>query len=99
MNTTAIQPSTRSQTLAALKEIVIEVTKAKITPAEISDTANLFDDCGLDSSSVVDLVLALEEKYGITISDEQLEVEIFQNVSILAEFLNRLQAANGAPVV
>jgi acyl carrier protein len=93
MNISAVQPSTNAQTLTELKEIVIEVTKAKISPTDISDAANLFDDCGLDSSSVVDLVLALEEKYNITMSEDQLEVELFQNASNLADFIETLRAA------
>jgi acyl carrier protein len=83
-----MQQESASNTLASLKAIVIDVTKMKIAPADIREDANLFDDCGLDSTSVVDLVLAIEEKFGITIQEEDLEAELFQNISNLACFVN-----------
>jgi acyl carrier protein len=92
--TTSAVPSPLTRTLAEIKEIVIAVTHAKIFPAEISDTVNLFDNCGLDSSSVVDLVLALEDKYKITIAVDQLEVGLFQNLSSLANYIETLKAPN-----
>jgi acyl carrier protein len=94
MTTPAIQSSTLTRTLAEIKEIVVVVTHAKISPVEISDTANLFDNCGLDSSSIVDLVLALEEKYNVIIAVDQLEVSLFQNLSSLADYVEKLKAAD-----
>ena len=75
-------------TLRQLKEIIIAVTQAKITPAEISDHAHLFDDCGLDSTSVVDLVLALEEKFDIAIAEDELESGLLEDLSNLARLVD-----------
>lgn len=100
MSNPAIESSANAANLDILKNIIIGVTKAKITREEISDTANLFDDCGLDSIAVVDLVLALEEKFNITIAQDQLEVEIFQNISTLAAFIEKLrESPNGGQSV
>lgn len=79
--------SARSQMLATLKELVVETTQMKVSPDTISDTANLFNDCGLDSTSVVDLVIGLEQKFEITIDEDELDVKLFQNLSTLAEFV------------
>jgi|HubBroStandDraft_5_1064220.scaffolds.fasta_scaffold1961645_1 acyl carrier protein len=73
-----------TETLTALKQIVTDITKV----AEVRDDANLFEDCGLDSMSVLDLVLAIEEKFGISISADELQTELFQRVSNLAEFVD-----------
>lgn len=78
---------TRAEILAALKELVIEVMQLKIAPEAISDTANLFDDCGLDSTSVIDLIVGLEQKFGISIDDDELDVKLFQDLSKLTEFV------------
>jgi acyl carrier protein len=88
----------REDRLRPLKELIIEVTKTGLTPDQIPDSAHLFDDCGLDSSSVVDLVLALEETYGIAIAEDQLEVAHFQSIAKLGEFVDSLKAQQGVEV-
>jgi len=75
---------TSTETLIALKQIIANITKVP----EVRDDANLFDDCGLDSMSVVDLVLAVEERFGITISADELQSELFQRVTNLAQFVD-----------
>ena len=83
--------STKSEILARLKELVIEVTQLKIAPEAISDTANLFNDCGLDSTSGVDLVVGLEQNFDISVDDDELDVKLFQDLSKLAEFIEAKQ--------
>jgi len=75
---------TSTETLIALKQIIANITKVP----EVRDDANLFDDCGLDSMSVLDLVLAVEERFGITISADELQSELFQRVTNLAQFVD-----------
>jgi acyl carrier protein len=78
------------ETLTALKQMVSDITKV----AEVRDDGNLFEDCGLDSMSVLDLVLAIEEKFGISISADELQTELFQRVSNLAEFVDSKLSAS-----
>lgn len=70
--------------LTSLKQIVVHITKV----VDVRDDANLFEDCGLDSMSVLDLILAIEEKFRITISPDELQTELFQNISNLAQFID-----------
>jgi acyl carrier protein len=91
MEAKLIETATRSEILTKLKELVIEVTQLKIAPEAISDTANLFNDCGLDSTSVVDLVVGLEQNFDITVDDYELDVKLFQDLSKLAEFVEAKQ--------
>ncbi len=44
-----------------------------IDPESVTEDAGLFDDLGLDSLDTMDLTLALEERFGIQIPDEDLE--------------------------
>jgi acyl carrier protein len=91
MEAKLIETATRSEILAKLKQLVIEVTQLKIAPETISDTANLFNDCGLDSTSVVDLVVGLEQNFDISVDDDELDVKLFQDLSKLAEFVEAKQ--------
>jgi acyl carrier protein len=80
--------ATGNNTLHRLKEIIIEVTQAKISPAQIGDHAYLFEDCGIDSTSVVDLVLLLEERFDIAIAEDELESGLLQDLSSLARLVD-----------
>ena len=90
-STKEINPS--PETLRGLKELILEITQLKMSPDQIGDTANLFNDCGIDSTSVVDLVVGLEEKFGVTVEDDELDVSLFENISTLAAFIEAKQEA------
>ena len=56
-----------------------------IDPAEISEHSKLSGDLGADSLDVVDLLLAIEDRFGCTIPDE--DVEDLVTVSDLVEYV------------
>lgn len=93
MEGVAISAAVSRETLTALKQLVLNITQLKLSPEQVSDNANLFNDCGLDSTSVVDLVVRLEEEFGISIDEDELDVRLFQDLSNLASLVERKQAA------
>ena len=54
-----------------VKEVVIE--QLDCDPAEVKEDSKFIEDLGADSLDVVELVLALEEKFDIEIPDEDAE--------------------------
>jgi acyl carrier protein len=85
----AVSPS--KETVTALKQLVVEVTQANIDPSSIRDSANLFNDCGLDSTSVIDLVLSIEDRFGVNIDEDELVVTLFQDLSKLCSLIEAKQ--------
>ena len=62
----------------------------EIDPSEITMDTNLIDDIGADSLDVVELVMALEEKFGIEIPDSEAEKLLsIQDVVTFVENLNK----------
>lgn len=55
-------------TLAALAEILAGV--ARIDPADVTPRAR-FDDLGIDSLTLVDVVVAVEDRFGLVIPDDE----------------------------
>lgn len=54
-----------------IQEIICEQLKAK--PEEVKLETSFIEDLGADSLDLIELVMALEEKYDIEISDENAE--------------------------
>ena len=56
------------------QEKVIDIIKdtLKFDDKEITPTMDLFKDLGVDSLDAVELVMALEEEFGVQIPDEEL---------------------------
>jgi len=59
-----------------------------ITPDDIDDNAPLFKEgLGLDSLDALEIVIALEKNFNITIPDEHVGKEAFASISALADYV------------
>jgi acyl carrier protein len=54
---------------------------------ELHETAMLYEDLGLESIGILELLLSLEDTLGIEIDPEDLEMEIFRTVGSLADYV------------
>jgi len=54
-----------------VKEIIVE--QLGVDASEVTPEASFIDDLGADSLDTVELVMALEEEYGVEIPDEDAE--------------------------
>jgi len=87
-----------SDTLEAqIKQLIVAALALEdMKPEEIETDAPLFvEGLGLDSIDALELAMALEESYGVTIEDDpEQNQRIFASVKSLAEFV-RVQRAAG----
>ncbi len=76
---------------AQIKQLIIsELDLRSKTPADIADDALLFGGgLGLDSLDALQLVTALEERYGVTLPAGDEVRPIFASVSSIAEFIEK----------
>jgi acyl carrier protein len=74
--------------------IVSSLNLEDVKPDEIEDDAPLFQEgLGLDSIDALELAVALERKYRVTIPDEAVGKQVFRSVSALAAYVNEHRPA------
>ena len=61
----------------------------ELDPESITMDTSLLDDLGADSLDVVELIMSLEDSYGITIPDE--DAAELSTVRRIVEYLEKLQ--------
>ena len=61
----------------------------EIDVKQIKPEANIFNDLGLDSLDIVDLVVALQKKFGVTIRDDSR----VRTIRTLGDIYNFIQSA------
>ena len=78
-----------------IKQLIISSLNLEgTTPEQIEDGAPLFQSgLGLDSIDALELSVAIERKYQVTIPDEAVGKQVFSSVNALAEYVGQNRAA------
>jgi len=61
----------REEILEKVKAVIVE--QLNVEEDDVNEEASFVDDLGADSLDIVELVMALEEEFGVSIPDEQAE--------------------------
>jgi acyl carrier protein len=80
-----------------LKTLILFTLKLEdLNPGDIEDDAPLFGGgLGLDSIDALELVVALEKKYGVVIADSEVGAKVFRSVNTLAQYVKQQSANSG----
>ncbi|MCX7597806.1 MAG: phosphopantetheine-binding protein, partial [Armatimonadetes bacterium] len=63
-----------------IKEMIVERLFLDVAPSDIGDDDSLPEKYNVDSVNLFEIVVGLEEVFGITLADEDLSVEAFSTV-------------------
>lgn len=81
-------------TLDAVRAVLIDALELPQSPDELQPETALFGSLPeLDSFGVVALVGALEDRFDITIDDDEFGAELFETVGTLTSFVDQKLAA------
>jgi acyl carrier protein len=85
---------TKDELGARVKDLIVRRLKLDIDPASIQSDAPLFGEgLGLDSIDALELVLGLEQEFGIKVEDEEVGVKAFASVDALCDFIEQKKIA------
>lgn len=83
-----------------IKQLIVDNLMLQITPADIGDDQSFFGpgSLGLDSVDALQMVVALDKKFGLKIQDPEEARQVLQNVnSIAAAVVRHRSASNTTP--
>lgn len=72
---------------AKLKQMIVERLFLQVAPSAILTDASLIDTYGVDSVCLLELVVGLEEAFGVVIEDGDFDVRNFISVAALRDFV------------
>lgn len=70
-----------------IKNMIVERLFLNVEPADIVDDANLMDAYGIDSVNLFEIVVGLEEDFGISLEDADFNTETFSTVDSIAAYV------------
>ncbi len=72
-----------------LKNMIVERLFLKVDPNTMPDDANLMETYGIDSVNLFEIVVGLEDDFGISLAEEDFSIEAFATVNSIAELVRR----------
>lgn len=83
-----------TDTLSAVREVLIDTLELQQAPEDLQPGTALFGALPeLDSFGVVALVGAIEDRFGITIDDDEFGADLFETLGTLTDFVQTKVAA------
>ena len=86
-------PTDIGQVRAKIRGYILENLLFTDDPSQLPDDASLLDRGIIDSTGVLEIVLFLEEQFGIKVKDSDMLPENFDTVDRMAQFVVRLSGA------
>ena len=71
-----------------VKWVIIRTLSLEVEADEIDDEDELFGGgLGINSMATIEIIVGLEEEFGIEVPDEDLRVELFDSVQTMADYV------------
>lgn len=72
-----------------IKKKIVYALELDVEPSEVPENEVLFGDgFGADSVAILEILVAIEDEFGIEIDDEEFRVESFSTIRQLAEYVD-----------
>jgi acyl carrier protein len=74
-----------------IKQMIVERLFLKVEPGDIPDDASLMETYDIDSVQLFELVVGLEDEFGVVMDDVDFQIDTFHTVNSIAEFVQNKQ--------
>jgi acyl carrier protein len=70
-----------------IKNMIVERLFLPVKPTDIADDAPLMETYDIDSVALFELVVGLEDEFGVAMDDTDFQIETFRTVNSIAAFV------------
>jgi acyl carrier protein len=70
-----------------IKEMIVERCFLDIAPEDIADEEDLMESVGLDSVQILEVVVGLEDVFGVTFEDADFDLDNFRTVEAISDYV------------
>lgn len=74
-----------------IKQMIVERLFLPVDPTQIPDDAPLMETYSIDSVQLFELVVGLEEEFGVVMDDVDFQIDTFRTVNSITEFVQSRQ--------
>jgi len=74
-----------------IKQMIVERLFLQVEPREIADNAPLMETYGIDSVALFEIVVGLEDEFGVAMEDTDFKIDTFRTVDSIAAFVEARQ--------
>lgn len=75
-----------------IKKMIVERLFLDVEPDDIGDDAPLMETYGIDSVALFELVVGLEDEFGVVMEDVDFQIDTFKTVNSINAFVEEKQA-------
>ena len=72
-----------------IKSMIVERLFLNVDAAQIQDDENLMEEYNIDSVNLFEIIVGLEDQFGIALEEEDFNVATFSTVASIAAFVER----------
>jgi aryl carrier protein AsbD len=72
-------------------KVIIEENLEHELPENLKEEDGIYDDLGIDSIMVLQLIIYIEEEFGIEVPEDSIDPEVFETVGSLVTFIQALK--------
>lgn len=88
---------TEASVISRLKEIIVEDLATNVPAEEIDEHTSLFEEgIGLDSISIVNLIVLIENEFDVGLEEDKIDSETFANLTTLSGYIMERKLASAA---
>lgn len=78
-----------SERTLQIKKMIVERLFLDVEPQDIADDAPLMETYGIDSVALFELVVGLEDEFGVVMEDVDFQIDTFKTVNSIAAFIEQ----------
>ena len=76
-----------NQLKSQIKKMIVERLFLNVAPEDIEDDAPLMETYDIDSVALFELVVGLEDEFGVVMDDVDFQIDTFRSVNSIAGFV------------